>query len=105
VSAQNPTDPIGGGFTPEEIAARLELIQYAGQLDQGEGPRVAVIGARACSPYGEHVAADLAAEFTARGVCVAATFAYGIDSAAQRCRVQAPSATHSHRCANHPSAS
>jgi hypothetical protein len=31
VSAQNPTDPIGGGFTPEEIAARLELIQYTGQ--------------------------------------------------------------------------
>jgi DNA processing protein len=84
VSAQNPTDPIGGGFTPDEIAARLELIQYAGQLDQGEGPRVAVIGARACSPYGEHVAADLAAEFTTSGVCVAATFAYGIDSAALR---------------------
>ena len=62
MSAQNPTDPIGDGFTPEEIAARLELIQYAGQLDQGEGPRVAMIGARACSPYGEHVAADLAAE-------------------------------------------
>jgi hypothetical protein len=51
VGPHGPTRPRG-----LEIAARLELIQYAGQLDQGEGPRVAVIGARACSPYGEHVA-------------------------------------------------
>jgi hypothetical protein len=36
VSAPNGNDPTGSGFTPEEIAARLELIQYAGQLDQGE---------------------------------------------------------------------
>ena len=46
--------------------------------------RVAVVGARAASSYGEHVAAELAAELSGRGVTVVSGAAYGIDGAAHR---------------------
>jgi DNA processing protein len=48
------------------------------------GPRVALVGARACSAYGELVAGDLAAELAERGVCVVSGAAFGIDAAAHR---------------------
>ncbi len=45
---------------------------------------VAVVGARACTPYGSGVATDLAAELGERGVTVISGGAYGIDVAAHR---------------------
>jgi DNA processing protein len=45
---------------------------------------VAVVGARACTTYGEHVAADLAAGLGDRGWTVVSGGAYGIDAAAHR---------------------
>lgn len=45
---------------------------------------IAVVGARACSPYGERVAADLAAGLASGGVTVVSGGAYGIDAAAHR---------------------
>lgn len=45
---------------------------------------VAVVGARASSGYGEHVAADLSAGLADRGVTVVSGGAYGIDAAAHR---------------------
>ena len=45
---------------------------------------VAVVGARACTPYGEHVAAELAAGLGDRGWTVVSGGAYGIDAAAHR---------------------
>ncbi|WOF21576.1 DNA-processing protein DprA [Microbacterium betulae] len=45
---------------------------------------VAIVGARAATPYGEHVAAELAAELADRGVAVVSGAAYGIDGAAHR---------------------
>ncbi|RJK98477.1 DNA-processing protein DprA [Vallicoccus soli] len=45
---------------------------------------VAVIGARAATAYGEHVAADLAAEVAERGWTVLSGAAYGVDAAAHR---------------------
>ncbi|WP_225754074.1 DNA-processing protein DprA [Actinotalea sp. Marseille-Q4924] len=44
----------------------------------------AVIGARACTHYGEHVTADLAAGVAAAGRVVVSGGAYGIDAAAHR---------------------
>jgi DNA processing protein len=72
------------GFTPQEIASQLEQIQYAGQLELTSLPRVAILGSRACTAYGEHIAADLAAKFVERGICVVATFGLGVESAALR---------------------
>ncbi|GAA4190793.1 DNA-processing protein DprA [Microbacterium oryzae] len=45
---------------------------------------VAIVGARAATPYGEHVAAELAGELSAREVGIVSGAAYGIDGAAHR---------------------
>ena len=45
---------------------------------------VAVVGARASTGYGEHVASSIAAEVTQRGWTVVSGAAYGIDGAAHR---------------------
>jgi len=45
---------------------------------------VALVGARASTAYGNHVAGDLAAGLVARGVAVVSGGAYGIDAAAHR---------------------
>lgn len=48
------------------------------------GRSVAIVGARACTSYGEHVAADLAGGLVARGCVVVSGGAFGIDAAAHR---------------------
>lgn len=45
---------------------------------------VALVGARAATPYGEHVAGELAAGLAGGGVSVVSGAAYGIDGAAHR---------------------
>lgn len=45
---------------------------------------VAVVGARAATPYGVHVATELASGLSARGATVVSGGAYGIDAAAHR---------------------
>ncbi|WP_067601787.1 DNA-processing protein DprA [Nocardiopsis listeri] len=45
---------------------------------------VAIVGARAASPYGEHVASELAYGLAERGFTVVSGGAYGIDGAAHR---------------------
>ena len=45
---------------------------------------VALVGARACTEYGRHVAAELAHGLASRGVTVVSGGAYGIDAAAHR---------------------
>lgn len=45
---------------------------------------VAVVGARAATPYGEHVARDLGAGLADRGVAVVSGGAFGVDLAAHR---------------------
>lgn len=47
-------------------------------------PSVAVVGARAATRYGDHVAMELAAELAGGGVPVVSGGAYGIDGAAHR---------------------
>jgi DNA processing protein len=62
----------------------------AGVFVRGEGdvpqdePAVAIVGARACSPYGTSVAKGLARELAAAGVIVVSGLARGIDGAAHR---------------------
>ena len=50
---------------------------------------VAVVGARAASRYGDHVAMELAAELAASGIPVVSGGAYGIDGAAHRAALSA----------------
>jgi len=45
---------------------------------------VAIVGARAATGYGEHVAAELSAELAGRGIAVVSGGAYGIDGCAHR---------------------
>ncbi|MDX2594964.1 MULTISPECIES: DNA-processing protein DprA [Streptomyces] len=54
---------------------------------------VAVVGARACTEYGIHVAGSLAAELAERGWVVVSGGAYGIDGAAHRGALAAGGAT------------
>ncbi|MEV8215157.1 DNA-processing protein DprA [Leifsonia sp. NPDC077715] len=48
------------------------------------GRSVALVGARACTEYGEHVAMESAAGLTDRGFAIVSGGAYGIDAAAHR---------------------
>jgi DNA processing protein len=47
-------------------------------------PAVAIVGARAATSYGSHVAAELAAELAGSGITIVSGAAYGIDGAAHR---------------------
>jgi DNA processing protein len=53
-------------------------------LRQVTGRSVAIVGSRACSSYGEHVAAELSAGLGDGGFTVVSGGAYGIDAAAHR---------------------
>lgn len=50
-------------------------------------PSVAIVGARAATAYGEHVALELAADLAGSGIPVISGGAYGIDGAAHRAAV------------------
>ncbi len=53
-------------------------------------PRVAIVGARASSPYGTGAAAMIAAGLGKSGVCVVSGMAMGIDAAAHRGALETP---------------
>ena len=65
----------------------------SGPALRSRGPRVALVGARACTPYGELIAGDLAADLAERGACVVSGAAFGIDAAAHRAVLGASGAT------------
>ncbi|MGI6877601.1 DNA-processing protein DprA [Microbacterium sp. gxy059] len=52
-------------------------------------PSVAIVGARAATPYGEHIAAELSGALAAEGVAIVSGAAYGIDGAAHRAALRA----------------
>ncbi|MCZ7457725.1 DNA-processing protein DprA [Streptomyces sp. WMMC940] len=54
---------------------------------------VAVVGARACTPYGVHVSGSLASGLAERGWVVVSGAAYGVDAAAHRGALSAAGAT------------
>ena len=73
-----PRDGPDGG-APVCLWVRGELVA----ADQAP-PVAALVGARAATAYGEHVAEDLGAGLVARGWTVVSGAAYGIDAAAHR---------------------
>ena len=54
---------------------------------------VAVVGARAATPYGEHVATEMSGELAAGGLTIVSGAAYGIDGAAHRAALRAGGTT------------
>jgi DNA processing protein len=63
------------------------------RLDEAASRAAAVVGTRAATAYGEHVAADLAAGLVERDVAVVSGGAYGIDGAAHRAALAADGVT------------
>ena len=59
-------------------------LQARGRWPPPAGPRVAIVGSRRPSPYGEAVAEQLASDLAAAGVVVISGLALGIDAAAHR---------------------
>ncbi|MCR2811645.1 DNA-processing protein DprA [Microbacterium sp. zg.Y1090] len=60
-----------------------------GALPEQRGLAVAIVGARAATSYGEHVAMELAADLAGDGVRIVSGAAYGIDGAAHRAALAA----------------
>jgi DNA processing protein len=64
---------------PEQL-----YVRGAAELEVLERPAVAIVGARACSPYGAQVARMLGRELAAAGIVVVSGLARGIDGEAHR---------------------
>jgi DNA processing protein len=63
------------------------------RLERAGVRSAAIVGARACTPYGERVAAELADGCASRGITVISGAAYGIDGAAHRAALVASGPT------------
>lgn len=66
------------------LQAEADTLTVQGRPLPARSRIVAIVGARACTPYGDHVAQQLAADLAANGYCVMSGLAYGIDAAAHR---------------------
>src|SRR5438132_10692355 len=78
----HPGDPgypdlLGAISSPPTLAVR-------GALTADDALALAIVGARAATPYGVAVAERLAGELAARGVTIVSGLARGIDAAAHR---------------------
>ena len=62
----------------------VDGLRSRGRWPPPAGPRVAVVGSRRPSPYGEAVAEQLSSDLAAAGVIVISGLALGIDAAAHR---------------------
>ncbi len=73
-----------------EIPDPPPVLFAAGDVGALAGPCVAVVGARAPTPYGRAVAGRLAADLAARGAVVVSGMARGIDACAHRGALETP---------------
>lgn len=76
---------LGGDGYPPVLAQDPEapaVLFGVGDLAAVDGPRVAIVGSRACTRYGRDVAFDLGRDLARQGVHVVSGLALGIDGAA-----------------------
>ncbi|GAA2799430.1 DNA-processing protein DprA [Mycolicibacterium pallens] len=86
----------GGAAVRERPQGRPPLALWAigpARLDEVAERSAAIVGTRACSSYGEHVAAELANGLAEREVTVVSGGAYGIDGVAHRAALAADGPT------------
>jgi DNA processing protein len=62
----------------------VSALHARGRWPPPDGPRIAIVGSRRPSPYGEAVAEQLASDLARAGVIVVSGLALGIDAAAHR---------------------
>ena len=77
----------GSAEVRQKESGRTPLVLWAigpARLDRVAARAAAIVGTRAATAYGEHVAADLGAGLAERDVAVVSGAAYGIDGAAHR---------------------
>jgi DNA processing protein len=60
------------------------FLRGSGGVEVLDRPAVAIVGARACSPYGQHVARTFGRELAAAGLLVVSGLARGVDGEAHR---------------------
>jgi DNA processing protein len=75
---------LASAATPSVATASAATPAVATPAVATRAPALAIVGARAASAYGEHVAFEIAGELAARGVTVVSGAAYGIDGGAHR---------------------
>jgi DNA processing protein len=84
-AAEEPDEPTGRTVRTEALIPPLGLwVRGTPRLDDVTDRAVALVGARASTAYGEHVAAELGHQLAERGWTVVSGGAYGIDGAAHR---------------------
>jgi len=72
---------------------RVLYLRGAGDVELLARPAVAIVGARACSPYGSQVARMLGRELAAAGLLVVSGLARGVDGEAHRGALEAEGLT------------
>lgn len=84
-TAEEPDDFRGQEERTRSLVPPVALwVRGAGRLDEVVDRSVAIVGSRAATAYGEHVAGELAAGLGERGWTVVSGGAFGIDGAAHR---------------------
>jgi DNA processing protein len=93
-TSQEPDDPRDqSSRTTAPVPPVALWVRGPGRLDEVVDRSVAVVGARAATAYGEHVAGELAVGLGERGWTVVSGGAYGIDGAAHRGALAAQGST------------
>jgi DNA processing protein len=76
---------LGGGVGERRGGSPFAVwVRGAGELRTLAATSVAIVGARAATAYGEHVAGDIALGCAVEGITIVSGGAYGIDAAAHR---------------------
>ena len=84
-TSEEPDDPLHQSTRTTALVPPLALwLRGPARLDELADRSVAVVGARASTAYGEHVAAELGHQLGERGWAVVSGGAFGIDAAAHR---------------------